>query len=215
MLISVDGRAAAGKTTMSHMLAEVFGGRRLAHSYCNLQPFWELLLEQVPREASQLRSDLGFFRAIVRLRHDIGPDAPREIEVSDEFWWALWSKGRDERYFDLFRKHVRFPQLSFYLEISAEASSERWVARRQKRGRVDREAEAKVLEAGKSKAMRKDKKAREFWQWLEGKFPHLYIIDASRPEADVAAELVEITAEYLKAPGPVAACLSRYNRRNF
>lgn len=201
MLLTIDGHAAAGKTTQSHRLTDALKAKmrdkRLGLYFRELGDLRKKLMSDPDVRD---KSDLYFLFDLVKSKyaaHHTNYNLTEELTIVDEFWLILWERGVSDRYLNIFKEFMPIPDISFYIDISAEESFIRSQKRTFKEKGLEKDVLPEAIAERKDQFVKMDEHANKFWTWIKSKVPTIYTIDGRQPEDDVTLEIIDITRQNL------------------
>ena len=195
MIITIDGNAASGKTTLTQYLSNIFNLTILDINTPILHEIWE---HQIITHEPKLAKGIARFCYRLMTQHSCRWYDEHRI-ITDEFWLALWELDKScsveiDRMFKVMETIMTandgmMPDLSFYLEINMLESH----YRRKERDAIQKGAPLPKRDRDNEYADPvKDECDRKFWRWLSDKIPYLHIIDAMCTPNEVKSEIVDI-----------------------
>ena len=196
MIISVDGTIGSGKTTLTSLLALHFNGVDFKYSPSTHEEkpskvvdFISTYYEQRDslKKLIQVHDKKGYVSNIMLLHNLIrnmlirSGEHDSEYVFIDSFWDPFWhfeSKYYDE-YFPVIHKCVPLPDISLFLDVSAERSIRRASMRDPK---TKYTADANSIE----------KKMNAFKIWANTNIPNFYLIQANISTPEVLRQAITI-----------------------
>lgn len=192
MLISIDGHAAAGKSTQSHRIANHLGARRTNQYFKHLGDVRsQMMSEQLLKD----KADLYFLFDLIKLKYAAQRTdywLTKQTVVVDEFWLILWDRGVSKRYLEILKTFIQLPDISFYIHLSARESYIRKSIRTQIEKGIETDLSGEALNKKASQFQEIDKQSNTFWSWIEQVIPNVYLIDGMLSEDAVTQKMLEI-----------------------
>ena len=182
MIITIDGRSGAGKSTQSRIIAKKYGLAYRNFS-CLTREVVNVYWEEVGRNKFHPNMMLpGLLEYSTAVRAD-----RRKIVIDESLFYPFLQNqsatGFDRWneynwYFDFLSMYRLTPHHSFYLLLDYETAQQR---RRMRGDRVRKPA----------KDSEKEEVYFTYWQEMERRIPFLHLIDASQPVQKVTSAILE------------------------
>ena len=197
MIITIDGLPAAGKTSLTKILAKELKVSPYHVGTGVLDNLWQNWNETIVPLSPIMDDGMPKFLWSIGLWHTFQTQKLDSV-VCDEFWYRLFEMTRRanmsgpieqwHKFYDIMMNALEYidviPTCSFYIEITPQESYERAIKREEDRGRKPNHAMWKRKERPDDLFM--------FWNWLKTKFRDLHIINGMRPQEKVADEMFSI-----------------------
>ena len=194
MLITIDGHAAAGKSTQSHALAKSIDGHRTNQHFLELR---ELRGKMLSEKSLTFKDDLYFLFDLIKYKFaESSVDYWRHVTspiISDEYWLILWERGPEKKYLDLTKLLIPIPDISFYIEITAADSYRRRIFRQHQRdGKTTKLSDIVTPEKYIKTFKERDESDKVFWSWLRSEVSNVHILDGNQSESALTNKMLRI-----------------------